>query len=290
MPRKRQDKNVLDINERVIAKADFRARAHSNPLNDAFFDIPADPSHFDLAALFPAVSAAAAAAAAATAAGTPASSALAADTAPFWLDVGCGYGGLLCEMAAKFPEVLMLGLEIRDRVAEFCQMKLDSLRKRGGEGGETAEGKDEVVSSSLSVGLPFGNLAFLRSNAMKYLPNYFEKRRLDKIFFCYPDPHFKKRKHRQRIISVELLAEYAYVVKPGGLIYSCTDVKDLHEWMHQCFLLHPLFEELPKEEVEKDPVALLVRDRTDEATKVEKKGGDKFLSVYRRLPDPPHAN
>jgi tRNA G46 methylase TrmB len=58
----------------------------------------------------------------------------------------------------------------------------------------------------------------LRTNAMKYLPNYFEKGQLEKMFFLFPDPHFKEKNHRRRIISTALLAEYAYVMAIGGNI------------------------------------------------------------------------
>ena len=45
------------------------------------------------------------------------------------------------------------------------------------------------------------NAAVLRTNAMKYLPNFFVKGQLEKIFFCFPDPHFKTKNHRRRIVS-----------------------------------------------------------------------------------------
>jgi len=35
------------------------------------------------------------------------------------------------------------------------------------------------------------------------------------MFFLFPDPHFKKTKHKWRIISQTLLAEYAYVIAVG---------------------------------------------------------------------------
>lgn len=35
------------------------------------------------------------------------------------------------------------------------------------------------------------------------------------MFFLYPDPHFKKAKHKWRIINKWLLAEYAYVLAVG---------------------------------------------------------------------------
>ena len=41
------------------------------------------------------------------------------------------------------------------------------------------------------------------------------------MFFLFPDPHFKKTKHKWRIISTTLLAEYAYVTRIGvGLASS----------------------------------------------------------------------
>lgn len=53
---------------------------------------------------------------------------------------------------------------------------------------------------------------------MKYLPNYFKKHQLSKMFFLFPDPHFKNKKHKWRIITPGLIAEYAYVLRPGGMI------------------------------------------------------------------------
>jgi tRNA G46 methylase TrmB len=53
-------------------------------------------------------------------------------------------------------------------------------------------------------------------NAMKYLPNYFRRHQLSKMFFLFPDPHFKKSKQKRRIITHDLLAEYAFVLRPGG--------------------------------------------------------------------------
>ena len=39
------------------------------------------------------------------------------------------------------------------------------------------------------------------TNAMKYLANFIRKGQLSKMFFCFPDPHFKEKNHRRRIIS-----------------------------------------------------------------------------------------
>lgn len=57
---------------------------------------------------------------------------------------------------------------------------------------------------------------------MRYLPNFFVKNQLEKIFFCFPDPHFKAKNHRRRIISDILLTEYAYFLEPNGRLYTVT--------------------------------------------------------------------
>lgn len=50
------------------------------------------------------------------------------------------------------------------------------------------------------------------------------------------------------IHSPTLLAEYAYSLRVGGILYTITDVKDLHLWMVKHLDEHPLFEKLTDEE------------------------------------------
>ena len=69
------------------------------------------------------------------------------------------------------------------------------------------------------------------------------------MFFLYPDPHFKRSKHKWRIISTSLLAEYAFVLAEGGVVYTITDINDLHEWIVLHFSEHPLFVRVPDDEL-----------------------------------------
>lgn len=240
-----EEKGLIARVKWMTNKREFRARAHSNPLNDGLYEPPADPSKLDMNKLFVNVK----------------------QDHVEWCDVGCGYGGLLASLSAAFPERTMLGLEIRDRVAEFCRRRVLELR---------AEFPGE-----------YGNVFFERTNAMKYLPHYFRKGSLEKMFFCYPDPHFKKKKHRQRIISSQLLAEYAYVLKEGeGIAYIVTDVPDLFDWMVQRFNKHPLFQRRSAEEHNADIICKFVRNMTDEAQRVDKSDRQKQDASFRRLINP----
>lgn len=157
----------------------------------------------------------------------------------------------------------MLGMEIRTKVSDYVHKRIEALRVQ-------------------SPG-DYQNIAVLRANAMKFLPNFFECGQLTKIFFLFPDPHFKKKKHKARIISHTLLAEYAFVLAPGGLLYTATDVKDLHDWMVEKLDSHPLFERIPNEQLTEDPVVKCVLEKTEEGIKVARNNGDKYLAVYKRL-------
>ncbi|KAH0856309.1 hypothetical protein HID58_084570 [Brassica napus] len=118
---------------------------------------------------------------------------------------------------------------------------------------------------------------------MKYVPNYFEKGQLSKMFFLFPDPHFKEKNHRRRVISVDLLDEYAYVLGAGGVVYTITDVEEFGEWMRSCLERHPMFEALTQEELDSDPVVELLCNATEEGQKVARNGGQTFKAVFRRI-------
>ena len=166
-------------------------------------------------------------------------------------------------LSETYPDKFSLGMEIRVKVSDFVMDKIETLRK-------IHSGKYE-------------NIACLRTNAMKYLPNYFYKAQLSKMFFLYPDPHFKKSKHKWRIINPALLAEYAYVLKKGGHIYTVTDVEDLHVWMTSHLEAHLLFRRLTDEETASDILHDKLLNSSEEAQKVERNHGQKFLSIFERI-------
>jgi tRNA (guanine-N7-)-methyltransferase len=123
----------------------------------------------------------------------------------------------------------------------------------------------------------------MRTNSMKYIPIYFRKAQLTKMFFLFPDPHFKEKNHRRRVISMQLLDEYAYVMEVGGIIYTITDVEELGEWMRLCLEKHLLFEAVPDEERKADPVVKLLSSATEEGQKVARNGGQTFQAIFRRV-------
>ena len=159
-------------------------------------------------------------------------------------------------------------MEIRSQVADFVQDRISALRQQHSEAGL------------------YSNIACIRANSMKFLPNFFVKWQLSRVFLCFPDPHFKARKHKARIVSSTLNSEYAFVVRPGGIVYTITDVDDLHRWMVEHFDAHPSFARLDANQEEADPYVHMMRTETEESKKVERNGGRKFVACFTRLEDP----
>jgi hypothetical protein len=78
----------------------------------------------------------------------------------------------------------------------------EGIGTRAGTSGESKEYSDanEEATESLEDGQaspgPFQNATVIRANTMKFLCNYFSKGQLTKMFFLFPDPHFKAANHR----------------------------------------------------------------------------------------------
>ncbi|KAJ2846621.1 tRNA (guanine-N(7)-)-methyltransferase (tRNA(m7G46)-methyltransferase) [Coemansia erecta] len=330
----------------------FRQRAHVNIFNDIPLEYPLQPSEQDWSAFYPAyfnqtkrpVSPAAGqpsakrGPAALTSTPTAAEADAGADQQPQagkegmakveFADIGCGYGGLLVALAPLFPNTLMVGMEIRNKLVDYLQRRIEALRefqhdlvRRSNAGEQQIEWVDvrskldqEIAAlhneaAAQPEGKPaeeddeekelhdngetrrlvpghYDNIASMRINCQKYLPNFFEKGQLSKLFILFADPHFKRRKHKARIISTTMLAEYAYVLRVGGIIYTITDVKDLHDWNVKHLDAFPLFERIPDAELESDPAIPCVVNSTEEGKKVARNRGEKHLACYRRISDP----
>ncbi|CAI7644917.1 tRNA (guanine-N(7)-)-methyltransferase [Penicillium manginii] len=302
-----QSPNVEVAEIKMPQKRFFRQRAHANPFSDHHLEYPISPAHMDWSSHYPAF--------------------LDPDTSKTNLagarkllkdvevvDIGCGFGGLLVGLAPLLPETLMVGMEIRTSVLEYVTSRIHALRMQqqklksaaAGTGTTTQDSdnaaeqpalEDEVGNTTAVVPGNYENISGIRANTMKFLPNFFDHQQLSKIFVCFPDPHFKARKHKARIVSESLNAEYAYVLRPGGLMYTITDVEEYHYWVLRHFEyqseeekakggVKDLWERLTDEELAADPCVHVMSVETEESKKVSRNNGNKYVAVFRRKADP----
>eukprot|EP00906_Rhabdomonas_costata_P022402 RCo032356 len=85
-----------------------RVRPHRNPLADSHSAHPICPDDVPWASFYPGMEP--------------------CEPVKF-LDIGCAYGGFLVKLSGLFPEVLMLGMEIRERVVQFAQSRIEAARQ-----------------------------------------------------------------------------------------------------------------------------------------------------------------
>lgn len=126
----------------------FRGRAHCNPLShNGSFAYPAHPDVMDWSSHYPKSN---------------------INTKKIEiLDIGCGFGGLTITLSTLFPTKVILAMEIRTKVCEFVKRKIDALRSQD------------------PNGIAYQNVSVLRTNAMRYLPNFFYKGQIQKMFFLF---------------------------------------------------------------------------------------------------------
>lgn len=259
-------------------KALFRQRAHCNPLSDALFPYPLSPAHVNWAEHYPSRFPNAGLAKSHLVVNTtdhpvayseePVGEELngAQGAAPSILDIGCGFGGLLLHLSALFPDKLSLGMEIRSQVSNYVGERIRAAR--------------------MSEPASLENVSVIRTNTMKYLVNYIRKGQCDKLFFCFADPHFKQSNKRRRILNDSLMPIYGYCLKPGGILYFITDVKDLYDWMEGCCdRANKIFARIPQAELDLDPVIPAMKTGTEEGMKVQRNNQPVYYAAYRRLPE-----
>ncbi len=88
--------------------------------------------------------------------------------------------------------MLTTGMEIRVAVTEYVRDRILASRQISE---RSLDGSSEKQPGN------YNNVSVIRANSMKHMPNFFSKGQLSKIFFLFPDPHFKVRKQKARIVT-----------------------------------------------------------------------------------------
>jgi len=142
----------------------------------------------------------------------------------FFLDIGSARGRFLLEMAKQKPEYNFLGLEIREPLVEQANAK-----------------RDELALTNLHFLFCHVNVSL--DNILSSLP----KNCLQFVTIQFPDPWFKKRHAKRRMVKPELVNTLAEYLKPKisdklSGVFLQSDVKLIGEQMSSLFQAHPAFE------------------------------------------------
>ena len=139
-------------------------------------------------------------------------------SSPLHLDIGCARGEFLLEMATLQPEWNFLGLEIREPLVEQAN----------------------ATASELNL----NNLHYLFCNANNSLVPLLESfpiGTLQRVTIQFPDPWFKKRQAKRRVVQPELVEALAKYLTSGGVLFLQSDIEAVAVEMCDRFEAHPAF-------------------------------------------------
>lgn len=117
------------------------------------------------------------------------------------VELGCADARFLFERAPGHPETLFIGLEIRAPMVEL-------VNRSAGEQG-------------------LRNLRAVLAHANLDLDRLFPDERLARVFINFPDPWFKRRHRKRRVVTPELVEALHRKLRPGGELFFQSDVWDL---------------------------------------------------------------
>lgn len=122
---------------------------------------------------------------------------------PLEIEVGCGKGLFLLKASDEFPSHRFLGIELSRKYARFSAFQ---LAKRGQPNAAVIQGDAIAV---LSEGV-------LSSSATA-------------LHLYFPDPWWKTRHRKRRMMNESFMEQVVRVVEPGGRFVFWTDVKAYFE-------------------------------------------------------------
>ncbi len=144
-------------------------------------------------------------------------------TLPLHIDIGSAAGDFLFQLASQNKNWNYLGIEIREKLVKNAKLKM----------------KNKEIQ----------NLYFSFGNANNIFHNshcQFLLSKLSSITFNFPDPWFKKKHFKRRIIQPDLINLLSKKIKKGTIIFIKTDVKDLFDYMDHTILENLNFKKLEK--------------------------------------------
>jgi tRNA (guanine-N7-)-methyltransferase len=163
---------------------------------------------------------------------------------PIELEIGMGRAHFLFERAALAPNHQIVGIEYKARWVEQALNK----QKRG----------------------QIYNVTPIHGNAWEVVPQLFEPESLSLIILNFPDPWWKKRHFKRRVLNEPFLDLLVKLLKPGGQFFFQSDVLELFEIYAS--LLESKLNKMP---CEKNP--LIAKSHR------EKKCEEAGLPIYRTL-------
>jgi tRNA (guanine-N7-)-methyltransferase len=161
--------------------------------------------------------------------------------APLQVDLGCGDGSFLCQVAAQFPERNFLGIERLTKRVEKVRRKAAKIN----------------------------NVRVLGTDTLFAVRYLLPTSSAEAFHLSFPDPWPKRRHQQRRIFTADFLDAIAAALQQNGILRVGTDHLDYFRVIERLGRAHLQFEV-----VDLDGVGLPL-------TKFERKFRDQGMPIYR---------
>ena len=133
---------------------------------------------------------------------------------PLHLDIGCARGEFLLQMAQLEPEINFLGVEIRQPLVIEAN-------------------KEKTALGLTNLHYLFCNINYAAENLLKSLPP------LHYITIQFPDPWFKRKHVKRRVVQPELVKILVDYLVDDGTIFLQSDIEEVAREMRDRFSQNP---------------------------------------------------
>jgi tRNA (guanine-N7-)-methyltransferase len=161
--------------------------------------------------------------------------------APLQVDLGCGDGSFLCELAKEFPDKNFLGIERLTKRVEKVRRKAERI----------------------------DNARVLGTDTLFAVRHLLPENSVEALYLSFPDPWPKRRHQPRRIFTHDFLDAIAAVLEQNGTLRVATDQLDYFQQMQRLSRAHPSFELF-------DPDGVILP-----LTKFERKFREQNSPIYR---------
>ena len=176
------------------------------------------------------------------------------------LDIGCAAGEFLFDLALDNSSWNYLGIEIREKLVKTAKLK--------------------VLEKEIK------NLYFIFGNANNILHDVKSKfilKNVKSISFNFPDPWFKKRHNKRRVVQPDLINILSNALQIGSLIFIKTDVKDLFDYMDGTIMSNLNFKKIDKKKLNYSEIFNPNKFKTNREKNVIINQLDIFERIYMKV-------
>lgn len=164
-------------------------------------------------------------------------------SAPLHVDLGCGDGSFLCEMARQFPARNFLGIERLTKRVEKVRCKAEKIE----------------------------NVRVLRADTLFAVRYLLPESSVEAFYLLFPDPWPKRRHQFRRIFTRDFLEAIAAALEKHGVLRVATDQLDYFHQIERLSCAHVQFQVVPR-----SPDAAILP-----VTKFERKFRAQDAPIYR---------